>query len=437
MAGLPEQHLVVRVLEWKGHATEGTTCRLVFLGQEYYAPSGAASNIGMTWGQHEIHMPCRDPVNDTLVMSIVDRGNELASVRTNLGAIPTLHSNERTQLVLSSAAGIQMGTLSFTARIDGGARTSEPGPSAPLFSSANLPEPTAPPMPNAPQQPPPQAMPQQAPYPQAQAQQPYPQAPPPPPSPPVPTGPMTGPACQIQTNPSGPLRYTGLPPMPPPAITSPTPTEVWRDHVMKTNADKERKEAEYKAKATTQPQPKGLMSKLGAGLQAAAHHTSFVKEATHSAEVALRQHDDTAMMQQWRKVFAALADTDVVECGYRCMFVNGTEQLVEGTVFVSRKHLSFIPTVQNSPQPPFYEDLRNIVTHYTQVYTGQPSVQVYTRAGFMFQFCRFIDDIKRQVGTMWGTVHGSSFDCFMIYLDRHWRAATPVPVPGILYAQYK
>ena len=215
-----------------------------------------------------------------------------------------------------------------------------------------------------------------------------------------------------------------------------TPTELWNDHKAKTDHTRQQRDLEYQQqKEASRAKPKGgLFSQLTKGLTDVAHQTgSFLSDACNSAENSVRESDSSSQQKQWASVFTNLAASEKLEAGYRCKYLNGRQQGIDGTVYISTRFVSFIPVAPRQDQPPFFEEFRNIVTVVQSRTLGVPCIQLYTNSGFVFQFSHFVTDVKRQVGSLMGTVKYTPFEAFEIYVDKHWRSNTAVPVPGYQY----
>ncbi|KAJ9443921.1 hypothetical protein DIPPA_29371 [Diplonema papillatum] len=465
----PWHELVVSVEEWKGPSLPDMYCTVSLNRMHESFGKGVSCSTGCTWASHDKVMFAFDDdmqAEEHILEFRVVEGNTLGDKVigksiSKLDEYTNLFEGGPRQYapVLSideTLAGTLVGTLKVKLQVVEGqhaafAPSAPPLPSAPSLPSSSS---SAPPPPaNAyTATPPTQIMDNVQP---AQLQHnPYASSLP---SMSAPSAPNTAAyssqqtqiPCRIVENAQGPLRYAGDPPIPPAPITDKTPTEEWNEYVEKSRLDLKASDSDYKkthTKPTAQPQKKeGFMGKLKAGVSSAVHHTTnFVKDATLSTEIAVRKADEDSARKKWEQAFGQVAKNNQMHADFKCKFVNGKGQSVEGSIFIAQHHFAFVPNHPPSnsssqtqlaapQQPPFYEQFSNVVTYQVAQSLGHSCIQIYTNTGYVFQFGHFLSDFKRQIGSLWGTVKTTPFKSFLNYFDHQWRANTTVPVPGFRY----
>jgi hypothetical protein len=262
-------------------------------------------------------------------------------------------------------------------------------------------------------------------------------------------------AAPVQSSPILCLRYNGAAPPPQAADTNPSPADQWnialqqqeqRDIAKKQQADAEA----AKAKGG------GFMASAGALLsKAAASVDHAYHQGTAAAERKIYDLEQENGMKEWTVYWpelAAAGDKFVVR--YSCAVLS-KGLLAQGTVYLSERHVSFIsadgglikdsvglaqvasmqrsvslPTVQSGP--PFI-----MVVPAPQVIPTCIQFFLTPAAGNkLWQFVDF-DSVGTKASQMMGSgVCGTACERFANWADKKWRAATPVPVPGVQYATY-
>eukprot|EP01063_Lacrimia_lanifica_P000669 TRINITY_DN1034_c0_g5_i1.p1 TRINITY_DN1034_c0_g5~~TRINITY_DN1034_c0_g5_i1.p1 ORF type:complete len:498 (+),score=147.81 TRINITY_DN1034_c0_g5_i1:93-1586(+) len=326
-------------------------------------------------------------------------------------------------------------------------------PPAPAASAPPAPAPSAPPMPSGVYPPggsPPPAVAPVAPAPAAPVNPPS-TAPVNPPSaaypaPAAPAGPpamgggslsLQGAPCQIFATNQGPHRFQGGAPQPSPAVEGPTPSEQWSKYASDREQARIEREQNYAAKQQQEKAKpkKGLFGSVASVVGAVAHHTTaFATDIKYGAERSMHESEVSTMKNTWATKFANIARAEPLMAGYKASFVAGRNVVVSGRVFLSRRYFAFAPTNEaDRENPPFFEELRNVVSHRVEPVGADKRLRIFTYNGNCYQFSAFSSDVAHGLGTLVGA-NSPARDDFINFFDHAWRALIPVPCPGYHYS---
>lgn len=245
----------------------------------------------------------------------------------------------------------------------------------------------------------------------------------------------------VPRNPIITLRFSGGPPPPEAPVTEPTPDQQYDLAEQKRqNEIKAREEAEAANKS------KGFGKFLGS---VATTVTAAASNVAASGEGAIRSQHIQKNKERFQKNFPELsAAGEQVITDYDCKVLH-QGQRVDGHAIITNNYLCFTSTnlIEAIPLREIASIRRSVALETIGqgppfiMLTPAPNVisdtlQVFTTKQQLFQFIDF-SSILVKAGSVAGSsgINGNCFERFFNFLDHAWRAATPVPLPNVQYAQ--
>lgn len=244
----------------------------------------------------------------------------------------------------------------------------------------------------------------------------------------------------VPRNPIITLRFGGGPPAPEAAITDPTPDEQF-------DAAEQKRQNELKAREEAEAAKKSsgfgkFLGNVATSVNAAASNLQA------SGEGAIRNQHITKNRERFAKNFPQLSTAgEQVITDYDCVVLH-QGQKITGHAIVTQNYLCFTSTnfIDAIPLREIASIRRSVALETMNgappfiMLTPAPNVvsntlQVFTTRQQLFQFLEF-SSILVKAGSMAGSqgVNGNCLERFLNFLDHAWRAATPVPLPGVQYA---
>ena len=273
---------------------------------------------------------------------------------------------------------------------------------------------------------------------------------------------MAAPQPQAQAPPPVPkvpvvtLRYQGGPPPPHPPVTEPTPQEEYQMATAQRQAAMQQKEMALEAEKGAAPPPETASS----GGSALFKLTKLAKNVAHVVEKTATQVHQAgeekvrAMVHQQNEdryqgnfpEIVALGDTLVTD--YSCKVMSQGAK-VSGHLQLTNRHILFVSdtlkdvipltevaSVQRSIALDTVDNGPPFIMPIPAPHVVCDTLQIFTTKQQVFQFLSFESHVGRAGQALTSTVKGKPIDRCYNFLDHAWRAATPVPLPSVTYAQY-
>ena len=110
-----------------------------------------------------------------------------------------------------------------------------------------------------------------------------------------------------------------------------------------------------------------------------------------------------------------------------CFVSDGLKDIIPFTEIASIQRSLALETVDNGP--PF-------IMAIPAPHVLPDTLQLYTVRQALFQFLGFQSVVGSAGSVVSSSIKGRTIDRAYNFMDHAWRAATPVPLPGIQYSQY-
>jgi hypothetical protein len=246
------------------------------------------------------------------------------------------------------------------------------------------------------------------------------------------------------------LRYQGGPPPPHPPVTEPTPTEEYQMAEAQRQSALAQKEQAEAAPAPPAAAGGGAFFKAVKLATQAANKVTAVASNVHAMgeeKVRALVHQQNA--ERFERNFPELVQAgDQLITDYACKAMSQGIR-VNGNLQITTRHIVFISDAIKDVIP-FQEcaSIQRSVALET-VDNGPPYImpvpaphvipdclQIFTTTQKVYQFLAFESHIGKAGQVLTSTVKGKPIDRCYNFMDHSWRAAVPVPLPGVQYAQY-
>uniref|UniRef100_A0A7S1LDT5 GRAM domain-containing protein n=1 Tax=Neobodo designis TaxID=312471 RepID=A0A7S1LDT5_NEODS len=258
----------------------------------------------------------------------------------------------------------------------------------------------------------------------------------------------------VVKSPAVTLRYQGGPPPPHPPVTEPTPTEEYQMAEAQRQAALAQKDqalqAEAQAPAPAQGGGGGGFFKVVKMATAAAHKVSTVASNVHAmGEEKVRALSHQHNQERFEKNFPELVQAgDTLITDYSCKIMSQGVK-VSGNLQITNRHLLFVSDAIKDVIP--FAEIASIQRSVAleTIDNGPPYImpvpaphvipdclQIFTTTQKVYQFLAFESTIGKAGAVLTSTIKGKPIDRCYNFLDHAWRAAVPVPLPGVQYAQY-
>lgn len=268
-----------------------------------------------------------------------------------------------------------------------------------------------------------------------------------------------------QSAPLATLMMDGRPLPPPyPPVTDPTPQQQWersQEQTRERATSLSRAAGEQQREAASKDT--GFFGKVGAFAKATGHQMQEAATKAHAGtEAQLRQkvadRNQASFCEKFPEIVASSTPPQQCITSFACTALNRGLQ-VTGEIYLSATHVCFwaqgikdaIPlTAIGSVQPSVVlstsasgcgfqngckEDGPPFILPTPAPQVVPTCVQIFTTDGRIVQFLKFDNKATAAAATFSDSVTGNAFGRFYNDLDHAWRAAGPVPVPGVQYAQ--
>lgn len=258
---------------------------------------------------------------------------------------------------------------------------------------------------------------------------------------------MAAPAAPIQRGPIVCLRYSGAAPMPHAPYTGPNPDELFEISVK----DIEMKDAARIAAAAAESEKAkggGFMSSVSAfASKAVAAVDTAAHQGYAAAERKVRDYEKQRGVEQFTLGFPELAAAgDKLWCHYSCGVLS-MGKLIQGTIFISSRNVCFlsdtlkdvfpmtmIASVQRSVGLETQDQGPPFILPLPAPHVMPNVIQLFLTDCKVIQFCDWTNVQAKVAGSLGTGVYGRAVDRAYMWLDRAWRSATQVPLPGVTYA---
>jgi hypothetical protein len=256
----------------------------------------------------------------------------------------------------------------------------------------------------------------------------------------------------VERTPIVTLRYQGGPPPPHPPVTEPTPEEEYQMHeAQRTQALQQKESAQ--AVAETAPAPAGgggAFWQIAKMASKVANTVEKVGSDVHSAgEAKVRALVQQQNQDRYARSFPEIvAMGDTLICDFTCRVMSQGVK-VTGSLQLTNRHLLFvsdtlkeiiplqeIASIQRSIALETVDNGPPFIMPVPAPHVMPDTLQVFTSKMQVFQFLTFESAAGKAGQIMTSTIKGRPIDRCYNFVDHIWRAAVPVPVPGIQYAQY-
>ena len=250
------------------------------------------------------------------------------------------------------------------------------------------------------------------------------------------------------------LRYQGGPPPPHPPVTEPTPAEEYQMATAARAAALQQKEMALEAEKAAPPPESSGGGKALFGLAKLAKNVAHAVEKTatqvHQAgeekvRALVHQQNEERFQLNFAEI-AAAGDTLITD--YSCKVMSQGAR-VSGHLQITNRHLLFvsdtlkdvipltqIASVQRSISLDTVDNGPPFIMPIPAPHVVCDTLQIFTTKQQVFQFLSFESHVGRAGQALTSTVKGKPIDRCYNFLDHAWRAATPVPLPGVSYATY-
>lgn len=250
------------------------------------------------------------------------------------------------------------------------------------------------------------------------------------------------------------LRYQGGPPPPHPPCTEPTPEEEYQMHEAQRQQALAQKDMALEAteRAPAPPASTGggaffKLTKLATTVAHVVEKTASNVHATGEAKVRALVHQQN--QERFERNFPELVQAgDQLITDFTCKVMSQGVK-VSGNVQLTNRHLCFVADTVKDVIP--LQEIASIQRSIAleTVDNGPPfimpvpaphvipdTLQLFTTKQQVYQFLNFESTAGKAGQVLTSTVKGRPIDRCYNFIDHAWRAAVPVPVPGVQYAQY-
>jgi hypothetical protein len=257
----------------------------------------------------------------------------------------------------------------------------------------------------------------------------------------------------VVKSPAVTLRYQGGPPPPHPPVTEPTPTEEYQMAQAQRQAALEQKDQALAAESAA-PAPAGGggggFFKVVKMATAAAHKVTTVASNVHAmGEDKVRALVHQQNQERFEKNCPELVQAgDTLITDYTCKIMSQGVK-VSGNLQITTRHLIFISEAIKDVIP--FAEIASIQRSVAldTIDNGPPYImpvpaphvipdclQIFTTTQKVYQFICFESTVGKAGAVLTSTIKGKPIDRCYNFMDHSWRAAVPVPLPGVQYAQY-
>lgn len=248
------------------------------------------------------------------------------------------------------------------------------------------------------------------------------------------------------------LRYQGGPPPPHPPVTEPTPTEEYQMAEAQRQAALAQRE---QANDAAQPAPSpsgggGAFFKAVKLATAAANKVTAVASNVHAAgEEKVRALIHQQNQERFERNFPELVQAgEQLITDYTCRIMSQGVK-VTGNMQITTRHVVFVGETIKDVIP--FAEIASIQRSVAldTIDNGPPYImpipaphvipdclQIFTTTQKVYQFLAFESTAGRAGQVLTSTIKGKPIDRCYNFMDHAWRAAVPVPLPGVQYAQY-
>lgn len=241
------------------------------------------------------------------------------------------------------------------------------------------------------------------------------------------------------------LRFNGAAPPPHPPCTEPTPDEQFELEM----ATRARQQAEKEAATNSKPKDESTFGKIGGFLSKAATVVENVAASAHdSSERKVRQWDFEQGEKNFTVNFPELVAAGAKFITHYTAAVMHKGVKITGTIFISTTHLAFvsetlkdafalsqIASIQRSCALKTVENGPPFIMPIPAPQVRPNCIQFFMCDLKVVQFLEFDNYSDKTAQALSNYVKGKPVDRFYNWVDHMWRRNTPVPVPGVQYAQ--
>lgn len=248
------------------------------------------------------------------------------------------------------------------------------------------------------------------------------------------------------------LRFNGAAPPPHPACLEPTPVEEYQMAEQQRMLQQQQKDLARQQEADAAP-PAQKASAFFKVVQLASSVATAVEkvavDAHSKGEKAVRDLVAGKNQERFAINFPELvAAGEQLICDYSCR-VMSQGQAFSGNLQVTTRHLCFtgdvlreiipfaeIASIQKSISLPTIDNGPPFIMPIPAPHVLFDTLQVFTVRQQLFQFLSFESHVAKAGAVLTTTLKGRPIDRAYNFVDHAWRAATPVPLQGVQYAQY-
>jgi hypothetical protein len=242
------------------------------------------------------------------------------------------------------------------------------------------------------------------------------------------------------------LRYGGAPPAPHPPCLDPTPDEEYARLEMERQAQINAKNAQAaeKEKEAGTTSGFGKLTKFAGAVVTHVERASV--EVASKAESSLRQMERQRNIDRFNLNFPNLIATDQLITDYACKVMHQGMQ-ISGNLQLTNHHVCFVSTQLKEAIPLTEIASIQLSVSLETIDNGPPfimpipaanvladTIQLFTTRQQLFQFLSFQSAVGGAGSVVTTSIKGRAVDRAYNFLDHAWRAATPVPLPGVQYS---
>eukprot|EP00755_Sulcionema_specki_P017739 Sspe_Gene.65130::Locus_38566_Transcript_1_4_Confidence_0.500_Length_920::g.65130::m.65130 len=242
------------------------------------------------------------------------------------------------------------------------------------------------------------------------------------------------------------LTYNGPAPYPMRPVTDPTPDEQYEQYMQQQEQLRAAREAESQQSGAKEGggSALGKFSMLAKGVA-----NNLSKNATqlhNTVEAKMRAEVQARDKKRWETNFPdQVSAGEKWICDYSCKVMHAGQQF-SGNLILSDRHLSFlgnrlkdsipltdIVSIQRSVVLPTVSNGPPFILPVPAEHVIASCLQIFTTKNQVYQFLEFSNTATNIGGQMTASIKGTAIERAYNFLDHAWRAAGPVPKPGVNY----